>query len=173
MKKIIIFTIFLLSIISILNIKSDVYAIPKEAIRLRVLANSNSKYDQDIKKTVSDQIQIKMYNLLKDTKGAEEARKIINRNMPEIESEVKRTLDESNYKLGYKVNYGLNYFPEKEFKGTSYKEGYYESLLITLGSGKGDNWWCVLFPPLCLVEAEESDEVEYKFFIQELFDKYF
>ena len=47
-----------------------------------------------------------------------------------------------------------------------------ESLLITLGEGKGDNWWCVLFPPLCLVEAEESSEVEYKFFIQELIEKY-
>lgn len=173
MKKIIIFIIFLISVINILNIKSDVYAIPKEAIRLRVLANSNSEYDQSIKRTVSEQIQIKMYELLKDTKGVEEARKIINRNMNDIEDEVKKTLDENNYKLGYKINYGLNYFPEKEYKGVSYEEGYYESLLITLGEGKGNNWWCVLFPPLCLVEAEESDEVEYKFFIQELFDKYF
>jgi len=48
----------------------------------------------------------------------------------------------------------------------------YESLLVTLGSGKGDNWWCVLFPPLCLLEAEESDKIEYKFFVQELIEKY-
>ena len=173
MRKIIIFAIFLVSIVSILNIKTKVYAIPKEAIRLRVLANSNSDYDQSVKKTVSQKIQIKMYELLKNTKGVDEARRIINRNMDDIEEEVKKTLDEENYKLGYKINYGLNYFPKKEYKGTSYKEGYYESLLITLGSGKGNNWWCVLFPPLCLIEAEESDDVEYKFFIEELFDKYF
>ena len=43
---------------------------------------------------------------------------------------------------------------------------------MTLGEGKGDNWWCVLFPPMCLMEAEESEEVEYKFFIQELIEKY-
>jgi len=60
----------------------------------------------------------------------------------------------------------------KEFNGITYEEGMYESLLVTLGEGKGDNWWCVLFPPLCLLEAEESDEVEYKFFIQELIEKY-
>lgn len=66
----------------------------------------------------------------------------------------------------------MNYFPEKEYKGVKYDEGYYESLVITLGEGKGKNWWCVLFPPLCLVEAEESDKVEYKFFIKELIDKY-
>ena len=66
----------------------------------------------------------------------------------------------------------MNYFPEKEYKGTIYEEGEYESLLITLGSGEGNNWWCVLFPPLCLIEAEESEEVEYSFFIKELFEKY-
>ena len=55
-------------------------------------------------------------------------------------------------------------------KGIEYDEGYYESLLITLGEGKGDNWWCVLFPPLCLIEAEESTEVEYKSFIKEIIE---
>ena len=173
MKKIIIFSILLLSLINVLHIKADAYVIPDDAIRLRVLANSNSEYDQEIKRTVSEKIQIKMYNLLKDTKEVDEARRIINRNMDHIEKEIKETLDKNNYKLGYKIDYGNHYFPEKKYKGTVYKEGYYESLLITLGKGQGNNWWCVLFPPLCLMEAEESDEVEYKFFIQELFDKYF
>lgn len=79
---------------------------------------------------------------------------------------------EEKYNLDYKINFGENYFPEKEFNGVTYEEGYYESVLVTLGKGEGDNWWCVLFPPLCLLEAEESDEVEYKFFVQELIDKY-
>ena len=69
-------------------------------------------------------------------------------------------------------NLGLNYFPEKEFKGITYDEGYYESLVITIGEGKGDNWWCVLFPPLCMLEAEESTDVEYKSFVKEIVDKY-
>lgn len=82
-------------------------------------------------------------------------------------------LDEENYLEGFKINYGSNYFPEKKYKGITYKEGYYESLVITLGEGKGDNWWCVLFPPLCLIEADESRNVEYKSFVKEMFDKYF
>ncbi|MBQ9011225.1 MAG: stage II sporulation protein R, partial [Bacilli bacterium] len=53
------------------------------------------------------------------------------------------------------------------YKGVKYKEGYYESLLVTLGKGKGDNWWCVLFPPLCLIEADESSDVQYKSFVKE------
>ena len=65
------------------------------------------------------------------------------------------------YKLPFEINFGLNYFPKKEFKGITYDEGYYESVVVTLGEGLGDNWWCVLFPPLCMLEAEESTEVEY------------
>lgn len=69
--------------------------------------------------------------------------------------------------------FGFNYFPSKKYKGITYKDGYYESLVVTLGEGKGDNWWCVLFPPLCLLEAEESTDVEYKSYVKELIDKYF
>ena len=102
----------------------------------------------------------------------EEARKIIKDNINELDSNVKKVLEKEKYNKNYTISYGQNYFPEKEYKGVKYKEGYYESLVITLGEGEGNNWWCVLFPPLCLVEAEEADEVEYKFFIKELIDKY-
>lgn len=171
LKKIFIIGIIILMVCCI-NSKASADIIPDEAIRLRVLANSNSKYDQQIKLQVKDQIQLDLYNLLKETKGIEEARKIIEENLPNISNSVKQILKQENYNQNFTINFGYNYFPEKEYKGIIYEEGYYESLLITLGSGEGDNWWCVLFPPLCLVEAEESDKVEYKFFIKELIDKY-
>lgn len=148
------------------------YVIPEDALRIRVIANSNSEYDQQIKTIVKERIQLKLYNLLKDTKGVSDARKVITDNLPSIEAEVNNILKELNYELGYDINYGLNYFPSKEYKGTTYDEGYYESLIITLGSGEGDNWWCVLFPPLCLLEAEESTDVEYTSYVKELIEKY-
>ncbi len=146
--------------------------IPPDALRIRIIANSNSEYDQKIKQILREKIQYRMYELLKNTKGVNEARRIINNNLNNIDTEVKETLQNLNYDLDYKINFGLNYFPSKEYKGISYEEGYYESLVITLGEGKGDNWWCVLFPPLCLIEAEESDEVEYTSFVKELLEKY-
>lgn len=146
--------------------------IPEDALRIRVIANSDSEYDQMIKNEVKENIQIKLYNLLKDTKGVEEARIIINDNLSYIDSEVNKTLKINNYELDYSINYGLNYFPSKEYKGTIYDEGYYESLVITLGEGKGNNWWCVLFPPLCLLEAESSDDVQYTSYVKELIEKY-
>ena len=146
--------------------------IPEDALRIRVIANSNSEYDQMIKNKVKENIQYKLYNLLKDTKGVEEARSIINSNLNYIDEEVNNTLKNNGYNLDYTINYGLNYFPSKEYKGTIYDEGYYESLVVTLGSGEGDNWWCVLFPPLCLLEASDSDDVEYTSYVKELIEKY-
>lgn len=146
--------------------------IPDDAIRLRVLANSNSDYDQEIKMKVRDLVQSEMFTLLKDTKGSSEAKKKIVLALPSIEENVKMLLKEEQYPLSYTVHFGQNYFPEKQYKGVTYDAGMYESLLITLGSGEGDNWWCVLFPPLCLIEAEESTEVEYKSFVAEIIEKF-
>jgi stage II sporulation protein R len=76
--------------------------------------------------------------------------------------------------MDYNLNYGDNYFPEKSYKGVKYPSGTYESLVVTLGSGKGENWWCVLYPPLCMMDNKESNlnNVEYASFIEELFNKY-
>ena len=66
----------------------------------------------------------------------------------------------------------MNHFPKKEYKGIYYEEGEYESLVITLGEGIGENFWCILFPPLCLVD-ENAEDIEYSSIIKELIDKYF
>lgn len=171
-KTILTLGFILLSFYLISNYIEENVEIPDSAIRIRILANSNTEYDQEIKKEVKENIQKYMYGLLKDSKNVSEAESIINNNLNKIDNKVGDTLHSLNYTLPYKINFGLNYFPKKIYKGVEYDEGYYESLLITLGEGKGDNWWCVLFPPLCLVEAEESTEVEYKSFIKEIIDKY-
>ena len=155
---------------------SDVFAknlmIPNDAIRIRIIPNSNSAFDQDIKLKVKDKLEITMYDLLKGAESSEEAKTIIENNLELVDKDVKNILSEENYNKGYKINFGMNYFPSKEYKGVKYEEGYYESLVITLGKGEGDNWWCVLFPPLCLIEGEEDTEVEYKSIVMEILDKY-
>ena len=171
MKNIILTIIAIISFYMLVGHVSSL-VIPEDALRIRVIANSNSEYDQRIKNEVKENIQGKLYDLLKDTKGVEDARVVINSNLDYIDSEVNKTLKLNNYDLGYTVNYGMNFFPKKEYKGTVYEEGYYESLVVTLGSGEGDNWWCVLFPPLCLIEAEESDDIKYTSYVKELIEKY-
>lgn len=175
MKKVLILIISLLSLIYLINnIQKEETIIPDEAIRFRVIANSNTIYDQNIKIQVKNVVQNKIFEIIKDSKSIEETRSKLKQNQEEIQNLVDETLKKLDYDKDFTINYGYNYFPKKKYKGIEYKEGNYESLVITLGNGSGDNWWCVLFPPLCLIEADETNvsDAEYTFFIKEIIDKY-
>lgn len=172
-KTIFVFLMIILIYMVIGNVIATNDLIPEEAIRIRVIANSNSEYDQEIKLKVKDRLQYDMYNILKNTTDLELARELIKNNLGSVEENIDQVLKKENYKLPFDINFGLNYFPEKEFKGITYEEGYYESVVVTLGEGLGDNWWCVLFPPLCTLEAEESTDVEYTTMVKTIIDKYF
>lgn len=173
MKKTIFILITIFLIYYIIGVASEeIIKIPDEAIRFRVIANSNNAQDQDVKYKVKDEVESYMAAILQNVDNIDESRVVISTNLDNINNKVTNVFNKNNYKINYKVNFGLNYFPKKEFKGITYDEGYYESLVITIGEGKGDNWWCVLFPPLCMLEAEESTDVEYKSFVKEIVDKY-
>jgi len=169
--------IILAAVITILSInKNSEIVIPEDSIRFRVIANSNTEEDQNLKKKIVTNLNNNINNLLTYNTDFSTSRENIRNNINSFEEVVKKTIEENNTNTTYTINYGMNYFPEKEYKGTVYKEGEYESLVITLGNGNGNNFWCVLFPPLCLLEAEEGEnktEVEYKSFVKEIIDKYF
>lgn len=172
MKKTILLLGIIFSIYVLIGYKFSEIEIPNDALRIRILANSNSDYDQNIKNELRENIQSYVYDLLKNTDSVDNARTIITSKLDEISNRTNNFLKFKNYDLPYKINFGYNYFPKKIYRGITYDEGYYESLLITLGEGKGDNWWCVLFPPLCLLEAEESTEIEYTTLVGEILKKY-
>ena len=173
MKYVPYFIIIIVIYIVIGQLFSSNYKIPDSAIRVRVIANSNEYNDQQVKYSVKDIVQKDMYNILKNTKTIESARNKINSNIDVLSHDINKYLNNINYNLDYNINYGYNYFPKKVYKGVEYKEGMYESLVVTLGSGEGENWWCVLFPPICMIEAEESTDVEYTTMVKELMNKYF
>ena len=164
MKKTLILIAIIIVIMSLNT--NETIIIPKESIRFRVIANSNSKEDQMIKEKVVSKLKKSLSSLTYTPKNINDTRKSIKDNLKIIEETLRQEVKD------YSINYGYNYFPEKVYKGIYYEEGEYESLVITLGEGIGNNFWCVLFPPLCLID-EEQDEVEYTTFIKELIDKYF
>ena len=158
MKKIlIIFTV----IVFVLSLNKNVIENKNDTIRFRIIANSNNIEDQEIKKEIVSNLSS---ILNEENLSQEETRNNINKNLPLIDDIVNKTLKDKN--KTYDINYGLNYFPKKELNNNIYEEGMYESLVITLGEGKGDNFWCILFPPLCMIE--DNEEYEYKSFIKEL-----
>lgn len=173
MKKIVLIIAIITSILIYSEIKKETVVIPNSAIRLRVIPNSNSAQDQNIKKQVKTYLEKNTYNILKDEKSIKEARKKINENIPVIEENVDRIFKDNNYDVSYNVNYGYNYFPSKTYRGITYKEGYYESIVISIGAAEGDNWWCVLFPNLCLADLEQKENSEYKSWVIETINKIF
>lgn len=167
MKKIII-VLFLFTMILFINKGQEEYIIPDSAIRLRVIANSNTFEDQATKMEIKNNIEDLLKKDIISVQNKKEAQQLFESKIPEIKNMI------NNYNLSYDVHYGQNYFPEKTYKGIKYEEGMYESLVVTLGSGAGENWWCVLFPPLCLMDATNTDanDVDYQFFVKNMFEKY-
>lgn len=195
MKKVLFFVIILFILfisiptasVSKSNDNKDYKVIPDEAIRLRILANSNSDRDQDVKRTVRDAVNANISKWVKDIADINEAREVIQAKLPEIKKIVSKTLKEEDKDQTFEVKYGPNVtFPTKLYGSFIYPAGEYEAVLITIGKGKGANWWCVLFPPLCFLDfangtsvakaseeapvKKEEKEVETKFFLFEFFD---
>ena len=175
MKKLILFILAIIMLLLISNnYKEDFYIIPKESIRIRIIPNSNNVKDQYIKKQVKTNIEIELEDDLKNITTIDETRKVINENIPKYHKIVENVLVNEKVDQKYKIDYGNHYFPEKTFKGVKYEAGEYESLLITIGKGEGDNWWCVLFPPICKLEEDsnKNEKIEYSLYIKEMFEKY-
>jgi len=143
--------------------------IPDYAIRFRVIANSNSIEDQTLKLEVKNSLENELNKLMLQAKNSEEAKKLIEENIKNIRNTVNK------YTKNNTVSFGKNYFPEKEYQGVKYPSGEYNSLVVTLGNGIGNNWWCVMFPPLCLLEAkeEETEDINYSFYVKDTLSKYF
>lgn len=161
MKKII---IVLSIIVTILCINKKNYY-DKETIRFRIIANSDSIEDQKLKKEILKDISD---DLIKNNiKTISQERIYLKNKIPKFEEKIKEKTKE------YNIKYGDNYFPEKTYNGKTYKAGNYESLVIKLGEGSGKNFWCILFPPLCMIDEEEQEKIEYKSVIKEVINKIF
>ncbi|MFC4183786.1 stage II sporulation protein R [Saccharococcus thermophilus] len=135
-------------------------AIPNEAIRLRILANSDSAKDQELKHKVRDAVNAKITKWVADLTSFAEAKRVIHSHLPEIKQTVADVLRKEHSDQSYKVEFGQVDFPTKIYGNYVYPAGKYEAVLITLGEGKGANWWCVLFPPLCFLDFSNSDAVQ-------------
>jgi len=137
----------------------DVLVIPNEAIRLRILANSNSEKDQEIKRVVRDRVNEQITTWVSELQSLDEAREVIVENLDELEQIARHVLEEYSSDDALKIQFGKVNFPTKLYGNFLYPAGEYEAVLITIGNGVGDNWWCVLFPPLCFLDFSSGSAV--------------
>lgn len=127
-----------------------------EIIRFHVRANSDLEVDQRLKLKVRDEILEQMQDEFKDVDSIEESRGIILNNLDEIERISKKVIAEDNKDYDVNANLLIEEFPIRRYGNMIYPQGNYETLLVTIGKGQGQNWWCVMFPPLCFVDATHS-----------------
>jgi stage II sporulation protein R len=130
----------------------EAVTIPGEAIRLRILANSDLESDQALKRQVRDAVNAKISVWVKDLTSIKEARAVIKSKLPEIQATAEEVVKQQGSNQSVKIKFGKVQFPTKLYGEFLYPAGEYEAILITLGDGKGANWWCVLFPPLCFLD---------------------
>lgn len=146
--------------------------IAKEIIRFHVVANSDSDDDQQLKYQVKDALVEALGPYLKEAKDIDEAEDIINNMLPQIQKLAGNVINEKGYKYAVTATLSPSYFPTKMYGDYTFPPGYYEALQIRIGDGQGKNWWCVMFPPLCLVDetysiVDEESEEELKHLLTE------
>lgn len=133
--------------------------IPQDALRLRIIANSDSAQDQQLKREVRNVIVVQVGQLLKNTKTESEAQKIVTEHVSELDALAQSVVREKGFNYKVKANVGLVPFPTKVYGNRVYPAGNYEALRFIIGKGQGSNWWCVLFPPLCFIDIADGDAV--------------
>ena len=146
----------LIGILTVLPVHSEAL-IYDQVVRLHVIANSDSEEDQSLKLLVRDAILERTNLLLAGTASKDEARSIIEGNMQELQQIAKSVIAKNGYSYPVSIEFGEEEYPTKTYESCAFPAGEYLSLRINIGAAEGKNWWCVLFPPLCLSAATDKD----------------
>ena len=133
---------------------------PDQLIRFHVLANSDSEQDQALKRAVRDAILKKVSPRLAVSRSLDESRQIIKKVRPDMEKIGRSVVKAWGKDYAVHTEYGHFSFPTKSYGSLVLPAGDYEALRVVIGDGKGSNWWCVLFPPLCFIDIDHSTAVQ-------------
>ncbi|WP_232697912.1 stage II sporulation protein R [Brevibacillus daliensis] len=133
--------------------------IPRESIRLRIIANSDSMQDQWLKQQVRDAIIAEMNEWATTQTTLDQARQMVKDRLPDLQKVVDGTIKKHGFIYSADVFVGKVDFPTKQYGAYVYPAGEYEALRIRIGKAEGQNWWCVLFPPLCFVDMSNGDAI--------------
>ena len=173
MKKLIAVFLAVLAVIGtvalVKNIGSTAQA-DSDYLRIHVRANSNSQTDQSIKYIVKDEVVRFITPYAAQCTDKQKAIKVISEILPEIEKVCDRVLKEHGFSYKSKASVRAEEFPTRVYGDLTLECGIYDALIIELGSGTGDNWWCVIYPPLCFTSG--TADVKYRSAIWDIINKF-
>ena len=172
MKTIFIFLVTALVYVFLGNNFTQEIIIPKESIRFRIIADDNTEASEKIKFKIKMLIELELSEILDEKDNFLSSKVKIENSLKRLENKVNSMLKKEKILESVQISYGSHFFPEKFYNGVKYESGFYESLVVILGNGLGNNWWCVLFPPLCNLENKNYSNEEYKLLVWEIIKKY-
>ena len=137
-------------------------------LRLHIRANSNSEVDQNIKYKIKDLMVDFLTPLLCEVESKQEAINVVNNNKNELTANCLNLLNNNGFNYSVNIKINNEFFPARTYENTTLDSGYYDAVIVELGTAKGDNWWCVMYPPLCFVNKNENNmQITFKSKIKE------
>ena len=169
MKKLVVCVMAIVACISCVFLVNDK---EEDYLRLHIRANSNSEYDQNIKYDIKSVVVKALVPIAEGVDNKDDMMSVLEQNLAVLTQIVDNRLSELGLEYRSNIKVCSEEFPTRSYEELTLGAGVYDALIIELGTGKGDNWWCVAFPPLCFVtEDSEGDDIEYKSVIKEWFNK--
>ncbi|MGN1194833.1 MAG: stage II sporulation protein R, partial [Acutalibacteraceae bacterium] len=155
----VIFAFLITVIISLCSFESSCQQISSQVLRLHVIANSDSKEDQELKLRVRDKILERSNDILKDANEKSTAQRKIADSLNELRLAAEDEIRKSGYTYPVRLELAKTDFPTRTYGNVTLPAGQYNAVRVIIGSGEGKNWWCVMFPPLCLSAAKKQTEL--------------
>lgn len=181
MKKRLTLTLILLSLLIVFtlmlcscNTAPSQEEISRQCVRIHIRANSSSSEDQAIKLKVRDGITEYLQTRLENCQSKSDALTVLAKEEQNLVNIANNALYLGGFDYKASIVLKNEYFPVKQYDDYTFPEGYYDALIIYLGDGAGENWWCVAFPPLCFVpDTQNGEKITYKSWVKEWLDKTF
>ena len=145
----------------------------QEYLRIHIRANSNELDDQNVKYKVKEGVVEALIPILAEIETFKEAKVVMEENFPLIENVANNILKENGFSYTAKASIDNEYFPTRVYDELTLKEGFYDALILRLGSGTGDNWWCIVYPAFCFRHTSKQENVEYVSKIWEMIENIF
>jgi stage II sporulation protein R len=148
----------ILTVLILVQLSSGFKPAVQNPLRLHVVANSNSGEDQAVKLKVRDDLLAFSGDAMSGAQTSAQAEDYVLSHIDDIAENANSVLKENGFDYTAAVSVGEFYFPDKQYGDTVYRAGNYQAVKIVLGDGSGDNWWCVIFPPLCIVANDAGKQ---------------
>ena len=172
-KYITIIAVVLLSALCVVVCSNQSVSASEQLFRMHIRANSNLEADQNVKMEIKEEFVNFLTPLVEKCESKLDVMRMVQNNKEKLESIADGILEKRGFEYRSNVKVCNEFFPERYYGDFQVKQGYYDALICELGEAKGNNWWCVVYPPLCFVDYDQTNSVVYKSKLWEIINKFF